>query len=136
MKETINARIRRYRKSLHYTQAYVAEMVGLKISTYSQMERNGRITCEMLLRLANVLNVDAAVLLLGEDYDKKEETYSPEPRYRKFENGLCTMKVSHREYKIIDIFRHLSVPKKTLVCNYILDVFHSKNKKSKTTDKI
>jgi transcriptional regulator with XRE-family HTH domain len=133
MKETINARVRRYRKELHYSQAYVAEMVGLKTSTYSQMERTGKITCEMLLRLANVLNVSAAVLLLGEDCDKKEETY---PKLPKFVNGLCTMEVSHREYKIIDIFRHLSVPKKTLVCDYILEVFHSKSKKSKATKQI
>ncbi len=70
MQETINQRIRRYRKKSGYTQEYVAKQLGEKISTYSQMERKGNITCEMLIKLTAVLDIDALTLLYGE----KEES--------------------------------------------------------------
>ena len=130
MKETLNARVRRYRKLSHYSQAYVAEMVGLKASTYSQMERTGRFTCEMLLRLSNVLNVEPQVLLLGDESGEMEENNPTVPRKPEFKGALCKMELTLREYHMIDIFRHLNEEKKSLVSNYILDVFHTKNKKS------
>ena len=69
--ETINQRIRHFRKKLGYTQEYVAKQVGEKLSTYSQMERKGNITCEMLIKLTDVLDTDALTLLYGEQYNEK-----------------------------------------------------------------
>lgn len=68
MLETINQRIRFYRKEMMYSQAQVAQMLNLKMTTYSQMERKGNITCEILIKLTEILNVDALTLLYGEKH--------------------------------------------------------------------
>ena len=67
---TINERIRYFRRKLKYTQADVAKMLDMKISTYSQMERKGNITCETLIKLTNILKTDALTLLYGENYEE------------------------------------------------------------------
>lgn len=79
---TINERIRHFRKRLKYTQADVAKMLDMKISTYSQMERKGNITCETLIKLTDILKTDALTLLYGENYEEsnvnsKEITAEP-----------------------------------------------------------
>ena len=68
---TVNQRIRHYRKMLKYTQADVAKMLDMKISTYSQMERMGNITCETLIKLTDILKTDALTLLYGENYEQE-----------------------------------------------------------------
>ena len=68
---TINERIRYFRRKLKYTQADVAKMLDMKISTYSQMERKGNITCETLIKLTHILKTDALTLLYGENYEEE-----------------------------------------------------------------
>ena len=68
--ETINQRVKKYRKELFLSQADVAQMLDMKTSTYSQMERMGNITCETLLKLTEILKVDVLKLLYGEDMPK------------------------------------------------------------------
>jgi len=69
MEDTINKRIRRYRRALDYTQGFVAQCIGMQVNAYSQMERSGIITCEKLLKISEVLGVDACILLYGEKID-------------------------------------------------------------------
>ncbi len=76
MAETINQRIKRYRKKLGYTQEYVAKQIGEKLSTYSQMERKGNITCKLLIELTEILQVDALTLLYGQEKSKETEQTS------------------------------------------------------------
>jgi len=45
-------------------------MLGLKTSTYSQMERIGKITSELLIKLTVILQTDALTLLYGENKPK------------------------------------------------------------------
>ena len=66
--ESLNKRIARLRKAKGLKQADMAERLGLKESTYSQMERQGNITAQKLLDIAAILGVDVNVLLYGEDY--------------------------------------------------------------------
>lgn len=68
MKETINQRITKYRKFRGYTQAQMAEMLGMKGSTYSQCERMGKISCEQIISISPILHLDVRVLLYGEDF--------------------------------------------------------------------
>jgi len=74
MEETVNQRIRRLRKRMGYSQKDVAKMLGLKTSTYSQMERIGKITSELLIKLTVILQTDALTLLYG---DNKPKTIIP-----------------------------------------------------------
>lgn len=69
MSETINERIKFWRKKRGLSQAELAEKLGMKSSTYSQCERNGIISCEMLIKVAHILTVDVRELLFGKFYD-------------------------------------------------------------------
>ena len=71
MLETINQRICFYRKKLKLTQSQVGKMLGVKTSTYSQMERRGNITCENLIKLSEILSVDTLTLLYGKNIPQK-----------------------------------------------------------------
>ena len=111
LKETINERVTRHRKLKGYTQARVAELMGLKCSTYSQMERNGNITAEKLLQIEQIFDLPRGELLYGSSLEPKEdnvlrfaepdETKSlrPEP-----------MVITNNEQNYISILRNL--PKK------------------------
>ncbi len=79
MAETLNQGIKRYRKKLGYTQEYVANQIGEKLSTYSQMERKGNITCKLLIELTEILQVDALTLLYGQE--KSNETEQTSTKY-------------------------------------------------------
>ncbi len=127
MEESINQRIRRYRKRAALTQSQLGEMLGIKTSTYSQMERKGKITCDVLLRLAKVLNVDATVLLLGENTFETEskDDNTPIQCPAKIRNSR-TEELTIREYNMIDMFRHLSEPKKRLACESIYNILNKR----------
>ena len=106
-------------------------MIGLETSTYSQMERKGQITCDVLLRLAKALKVDATVLLLGENPCEQQNLDNNQSTTRPFENGdRYTMELTIREYNIIDIFRRLSEAKKTWACENIFNLLLKRKKKS------
>ena len=68
-KKEINARIASLRKLREYRQADVAEHLGMKTSTYSQMEQRGNITAEMVIRLSQLFDIDPREILYGEDYE-------------------------------------------------------------------
>lgn len=66
MFDSINERVAHYRKLANLNQAQAAERMGMKLSTYSQMERVGNISGERIIKLAQIFGVDASILLLGE----------------------------------------------------------------------
>lgn len=63
MSYTINQRVAIYRKMANLTQTEAAERLGMKCSTYSQMERKGNISVDKLMAIAEVFGVSPAVLL-------------------------------------------------------------------------
>ncbi len=63
---TVNQRVKHFRKLLQFTQTNMAERLGIKCSTYSQLERKGNITCERLIEISKILNINIFVLLFGE----------------------------------------------------------------------
>lgn len=63
MSYTVNQRVAIYRKMANLTQTEAAERLGMKCSTYSQMERKGNISVEKLMAIADVFGVNPAVLL-------------------------------------------------------------------------
>ena len=52
--ETVNQRITRLRKAANLTQCEMAELLGLKETTYSQRERTGKIDSEFLIKLSEI----------------------------------------------------------------------------------
>ncbi len=63
MNESINKRIRRLRKTKGYTQADIAKILNLNLSTYSQMERKGNINSDIIAKLSEILETDAMYLI-------------------------------------------------------------------------
>lgn len=61
----INKRIAHYRAVAGYSQAEVAEMLGMKLSTYSQRERVSEPTADFLKKLSVIFGVEIEVLLYG-----------------------------------------------------------------------
>ena len=74
MNETINQRVAKCRKLANLTQTDVAEKLGMKCSSYSQMERKGTISAERLLSLAKIFSVSTDYLLKGEETEKTAAT--------------------------------------------------------------
>ncbi len=66
MEKDINKRIREYRKLREMTQEELGMALGMKCSTYSQMERKGKITVDMAQAIAKILDVDPDIIMYGE----------------------------------------------------------------------
>ena len=119
MSETINQRIALYRKLANLTQTEAAEKMGLKCSTYSQMERNGSISAERLLALADIFGVKPDVLLYDTKFQSpgqvnflsnESATGSQLRQSVPFSDtnfGPSPFIVTHKEESIIKILRNL-----------------------------
>ena len=118
--ETINQRVRKYRKDLFLNQSDVAKMLGMKTSTYSQMERMGNITCETLLKLTEILKVDVLKLLYGEDMPKKEMKDINEFKADIDGVGMIVAQDVYEKFAVIAM-RNLSQPLKQEIYEFILD---------------
>ena len=123
---TVNQRIAAFRKKLHYSQGAVAEMIGMKGSTYSQMERRGTVSAERLLKLARVFDIPPEMLLydeeeykkLYEENEKKSITLSQEPFYKK--SGFVEEFIpTNSEISLIKVFRTLNAKDKAEVREFI-----------------
>ncbi|MBR4973897.1 MAG: helix-turn-helix transcriptional regulator [Clostridia bacterium] len=103
MSQTINERIIIARKLANLTQAEVAERLDMKSSTFSQMERQGKISSDMILKLSKILNVKPMYLLCGETNNEllKESDIFP----KKEQNTSFVL--SRQEENIIKIMRNL-----------------------------
>ena len=118
--ETINQRVKKQRKELFLSQADVAQMLGMKTSTYSQMERMGNITCETLLKLTEILKVDVLKLLYGEDMPKKEMKDINEFKADIDGVGMIVAQDVYEKFAVIAM-RNLSQPLKQEIYEFILD---------------
>ncbi|MBO5211038.1 MAG: helix-turn-helix domain-containing protein [Clostridia bacterium] len=65
MPSIINERIRKYRKEKKLSQGQLAAKLGIKTSTYSQMEREGNVSADMVLRIAAELGIDPNLIFYG-----------------------------------------------------------------------
>ena len=88
MVETINQRIYRYRKQLGFTQKDVAQMLEMQPSTYAQMERKGKISSDVLIKLSQTFDISVLSLLFGENVHESQiiTTYNatkPNPKTQK-----------------------------------------------------
>lgn len=139
MDKLINQRIALYRKMANLTQTEVAEKMGMKCSTYSQMERKGSISSERLLALSKILGVNPEMLLYDSSEDKKIDFSGTEISASKlnqtnnpFSSGSYSPApfiATHKEESIIKILRNLPKPYYDEVINFIDSKYkESKNK--------
>ena len=131
MEETINQRIKNFRRRLNYTQEQIALKMGMKPSTYSQMERCGKISSERITKLAQILETDAVTLLYGE---KQNITNFVEPIEPKVEKplvipNLTSNDLTAREAALVKMFKNISEPNKTLIYEFVFKLFQIKDLK-------
>ena len=123
--ETINQRVAKCRKLADLNQAEAAEKLGMKTSTYSQMERKGKISAERLLKLAQIFNVHPNVLLYGDAYmpfPEETQQVSVSKPVVADDNTLLAI-LTNTEENIIKIYRNLSKEDRAEVKAFILDKF-------------
>ena len=116
----INKRVVHYRKQNHLTQSKVAERIGMKSSTYSQMERVGDISADRIVKLAEIFGIRPEWILLGEPEDKSDgnsivKVEQPKPVIPEPEPFVLT----NMEKSIIKIIRNLKKKEKEEVINFI-----------------
>ena len=126
MDKSINKRVRIYRKRAGLTQNELAERLGMKGSTYSQMEREGNIPANRLLQVADVLGIEPSILFEGEKVIVPEvevpvvEIAEPDPIFVPQPDPLEIL--SHKERNILKIFRFLPQEKKNKLYKYIMEL--------------
>lgn len=138
MDKSINRRIAIYRKMANLTQTEVAEKMGMKYSTYSQMERKGSISSERLLALSKILGVSTEMLLydlpaggVKLDFSGTETTAKTlNQNNNPFRNdGPAPFIATHKEESIIKILRNLPKSDYDEVVGFINQKYkESKNK--------
>ena len=138
MDKSINRRIAIYRKMANLTQTEVAEKMGMKYSTYSQMERKGSISSERLLALSKILGVSTEMLLydipaggVKLDFSGTETTAKTlNQNNNPFGNdGPAPFIATHKEESIIKILRNLPKSDYDEVVGFINQKYkESKNK--------
>ena len=126
----INKRVTHYRKEARLTQAQVADLIGMKSSSYSQMEREGDISAERIVKLAEIFKIDVRLLLYGQELRfLEEEPQPPEGEetvvLSKPPFGMTYIPLKNKERCIITIFRHLTAKQQKSVCN-VLDYLRKK----------
>lgn len=134
MAESINRRIARCRKLADLTQTEAAEKMGMKCSTYSQMERKGNISADRLLKLAQIFGVHPDELL----YEKKNTSSTPSeapaaavtasaPAFPSatiihqddYEDGRPVFIISKKEENLLKIIRNLPKSARDEVISFI-----------------
>lgn len=130
MKSELNSRIKKYRKLADLTQEDVAKSLNMKLSTYSQMERGGKIKAEYIEPIAKILNVDPIVLLFGEQNDNditlppiaptpERDLRQPPPPPIFMDETETVLPLKNREIQAIKIIRALSPEQREETYKYI-----------------
>lgn len=117
MSNEINKRITMYRKLLGLSQLKTAELMNMKSSTYSQMEREGSITCDRLLQLAEIFDVSPQYLLCGTSEPKSDVLREDNIFVDKPQKPLLVL--SKKEENFIKILRFLSKDDKKEVIEFL-----------------
>lgn len=130
--DDINKRIKYYRRKKGYTQGELAKAIGMKSSTYSQAEREGIITCDLLLKVAKALEVDPEILLLGKKevkivVAKPRNKVQPEPeKIKSNDPNRFEMDLSLKEKNIVMILRQYNQEQRNAVYEFITEIEKTK----------
>lgn len=126
----LNERLYHYRKLAGYTQASVAQELGMKKNTYARMEKYGSPKPELLIKLASLFNVSTNILLYGHEIDAKQPDIirAQEPIMPYFPSN--DVKLTATEKSCLLTMRGLSKDQKQDVID-LINKFYQENKTSK-----
>lgn len=140
----VNYRIAHWRKLSGFNQTDLAEKLGIKCNTYSQMERTGNVSADRLFKLAEIFGVKPCYLFYGEKLCKTE-TKNAEPTIidgpvTKPDNGTTLQQpkpeppkeppfvFTNREESLIKMYRSLKKDDRASVVNLIHTLYQNKGK--------
>ena len=124
----INKRICEIRTKRGLTQSDVAERLDMKTTTYSQMEREGRIPANRIVDIAEILDVDPMFLLNGVEPLRQEPALpKPEP-----ENEPMELVLSNREKNNIEMLRNMKDEDREAAFKIIKELHDKKFKRKKS----
>lgn len=129
----VNRHIVHWRKVSGFNQTDIAEKLGIKTNTYSQMERTGTVSAERLFKLAEIFGIKPCQLYYGEELCKPE----PLPPVPEITEGQDVLKnpppaipepevffVTNKEESLIKILRNLSKANKDAAIKYVEALYH------------
>ena len=131
MGSEINKRVTKYRKLAHLTQKQVAELMEMRNSSYSQMERVGDISAERIVKLAEIFGINVGLLLYGEEIELPNNHNIPQTDVvilPKLPFGMNYVPLKNKSKSIITIIQHLPPKQQKYICD-LLDYLR-KNKKA------
>ncbi len=139
----VNKRVKELRKKNRYTQEKIAEMLGMKTSTYSQMERSGKIPIHIIMQLAEIFKVEISEILyekMADDTqapqvdetlivdDPKNGTTKAKTPTSPIEESYDKLTLSNREENLVIMIRNLYPADKEEIYRMV-KVFHDKKHK-------
>ncbi len=117
----INERVKKLRKQNKYSQKDIGNLLGMKTSTYSQMEREGNFNGDELVLLADFFKVDVKTFL----YDDIPETpviiEIPDDYYQ----------LNRREYDLMTMYRCVNKESKAEIFKFAYEQFKARRQKRK-----
>ena len=116
----INENVARYRKLMGYKQSDIADILDMKLSTYSQMERKGNIPAITLWQIAKILDVRI------ENFFSRNILREPEPNPLGSKPEDPFRPLTNKEKGAITIIRNLSKPKQDEVYDFIAKQYRRK----------
>ena len=122
--KTINQRIKYFRLLCGYTQSDVAEILNMKVSTYSQKERKSLIDAQFLIKISKIFDVDVRMILFGELPEKETSVKSnkkPDTQYN--------LPLKPKEYRLIAMARNLKKSDFEKVYEFTYNLFYNKKTK-------
>lgn len=131
---TINKRVAHYRKLANLTQVETAERMGMKVSTYSQMERVGRISGERIVKLAAIFNIDPYLILHNEFDDEAKKEVRSEPQVVTFRQEQTTFQLpaeftpTAKEIGFLKMLRNIAKPDQQDVINLLTEKHNNRHK--------
>ena len=124
-RNTINEKIYDFRRSAHLTQSQLADLLGIKHSTYSQMERYGTVSVEMLTRIATVLGKNPSDFFAAEPTGMAQ----PEPMIAN-ENDMEFI-MTHNDRVVVKMYHFLPKEAKDKVMAFMNEQYHAARKPKK-----
>lgn len=121
---SINERVKYYRGLKGYSQKEFSEMLDIKKTTYSYVEKEGNISCELAKKMAEILEIDIRLLLYGED--EIGERNNVENILSEIDKSKFFVVLNNcKEAKLLELFQGCSENKKNVILECVNSICNS-----------
>lgn len=126
MSKEINKRLAYYRRLAGYSQVQLAEILGMKISTYSQRERTGNLSAEFITQVSQILGVDPVTILLGNENIRPLTLEGKTNDEAESKTEAVPFYLDNKEKEMLILWRSMSTSQRREVFSFAYNVFKKK----------